>query len=59
MPSPPGNLPNPRIEPGYPAMRADSLPSEPPVKPQFYSNKLFLVFKHFKKRTHSINIIKT
>ena len=30
---PPGNLPNPGIEPGSPALQADSLPSEPPVKP--------------------------
>ena len=27
---PPGNLPNPGIEPGSPAMQADSLPYEPP-----------------------------
>ena len=26
----PGNLPDPGIEPGSPAMQADSLPSEPP-----------------------------
>ena len=30
---PPGDLPNPGIEPGSPALQADSLPSEPPVKP--------------------------
>ena len=29
----PGDLPNPRIEPGSPAMQADSLLSEPPGKP--------------------------
>ena len=28
----PGDLPNPRIEPGSPALRADSSPSEPPGK---------------------------
>ena len=28
----PGNLPNPGIEPGSPALQADSLPSEPPGK---------------------------
>ena len=27
----PGDLPNPEIEPGCPALQADSLPSEPPV----------------------------
>ena len=29
----PGDLPNPRIEPGTPALQADSLLSEPPGKP--------------------------
>ena len=29
-----GNLPNPGIEPGSPILQADSLPSEPPGKPQ-------------------------
>ena len=30
LPSP-GDLPNPGIEPGSPALRADALPSEPPM----------------------------
>ena len=30
----PGNLPNPGIKPKSPALQADSLPSEPPGKPQ-------------------------
>jgi len=30
----PGNLPNPRIEPRYPALQADSLPIELSGKPQ-------------------------
>ena len=29
----PGDLPNPGVEPGSPALQADSLPSEPPGKP--------------------------
>ena len=29
----PGDLPDPRIEPGSPALEADALPSEPPGKP--------------------------
>ena len=29
----PGDLPNPRIELGSPALQADSLPSQPPGKP--------------------------
>ena len=34
LPSPPpGDLPNPGIEPGFPALQADTLPSEPPGKP--------------------------
>ena len=28
-----GDLPNPGIEPGSPALQADALPSEPPGKP--------------------------
>ena len=31
--SSPGDLPNPGIEPGSPALQADVLPSEPPGKP--------------------------
>ena len=30
---PPGNLPDPGIEPKSPALQVDSLPSEPPGKP--------------------------
>ena len=32
--SSPGDLPDPRIEPGSPALQTDSLPSEPPGKPK-------------------------
>ena len=32
--SPLGDLPNPEIELGSPALQADSLPTEPPGKPQ-------------------------
>ena len=28
----PGDLPNPGIEPGFPSLQADALPSEPPGK---------------------------
>ena len=31
----PGDLPNPGIEPSSPTLQADSLPSEPPGKPQW------------------------
>ena len=29
----PGDLPDPRMEPGFPALEADALTSEPPGKP--------------------------
>ena len=32
--SPPGDLPNPEIKPRSPAVQADSLPTEPPEKPE-------------------------
>ena len=36
MPFPsPGDLPNPGIKPGAPALQADALPSEPPGKSVF------------------------
>ena len=33
----PGNLPNPRIKPRTPALRADSLPSKPPGSPTLWA----------------------
>ena len=36
----PGDLPDPGIEPGSPALQADSLPSEPPGKPIKSSEKV-------------------
>ena len=36
LPSP-GDLPDPGIEPGSPALQADALPSKPPGKPQINS----------------------
>ena len=34
LPCPPlGDLPDPGVEPRFPALQADSLPSEPPGKP--------------------------
>ena len=33
----PGDLPNPGIEPGSPALQVISLPSEPPGKPRHYT----------------------
>ena len=37
----PGDLPNPGIEPGSPALQADALPSEPPGKPILFYFILF------------------
>ena len=35
----PGNLPDPGIKPGSPALEADALTSEPPGKPYFNTHK--------------------
>jgi hypothetical protein len=39
---PPGGFPNPEIEPRPPVLKADSLPAEPPGKPQRCPNKVRL-----------------
>ena len=39
---PPGDLPNPRIEPRSPILQADSLPSEPPGKPFLLYTCMFI-----------------
>ena len=43
---PPGDLPDPEIEPRFPALHTDSLPTEPPGKPQvgtcYYSSTQLL-----------------
>ena len=46
----PGDLPNPGIEPGSPALQADALPSEPPWKPLL--PKITVIFTKY-------NLIKT
>ena len=48
-----GYLPNPGIEPRFPALQADVLPSEPPGKP-FRSGKawLFSLFNYFEGLSH-------
>ena len=40
---PPGDLPNPGIEPRSPTLQSDSLPSEPQGKPQLGANTLTIV----------------
>ena len=37
----PGDLPDPGMEPGSSALQADSLPSEPPGKPEIQLKNLF------------------
>ena len=39
MPSPPGHLPNPGIEPRSFTLQADSLPSEPPVQMNLFAGQ--------------------
>ena len=43
---PPGDLPDPGIEPGSPALQVDSLPSEPPRNP-IYHNTIVLIISHY------------
>ena len=40
---PPGDLPNPGIEPWSPALQVDSLPTEPPGKPFWCSRLLYML----------------
>ena len=35
----PGDLPNPGIEPGFPALEANALTSEPPRKPMYTNTR--------------------
>ena len=44
--SSPGDLPDPRIEPGSHALQADSLPSEPPGKPTVVSVQFIQSLSH-------------
>ena len=39
----PGDLPDPGIEPGSPALEADALTSEPPGKPKTYIRNLIII----------------
>ena len=47
---PPGDLPNPGIEPGTPELQADSLPSEPPGDTKsFYTTQIAFELSKKKK----------
>ena len=49
----PGDLPNPGIEPGSPEFQVDSLPSEPPEKPEAEGikliNKMFMILRYIEQ----------
>ena len=44
---PPGDLPDPGIEPRSPALQADSLSSESPGKPSFFLKVMIISFPSF------------
>ena len=48
---PPGDLPNPGMEPGSPALQTDALPSEPPGKPLPWYTRVKFLPKHVSQRT--------
>jgi len=50
---PPGDLPNPGIEPRSPALQADSSPSEPPGKPKKLNIHRELKKKTLTQKTHT------
>ena len=54
----PGDLPNPGIEPGSPALQLNSLLSEPPGKPTFLNYKCCIHFTTINKRRKGIWLIK-
>ena len=58
LPSPPpGDLPDPGIDPGSPSLQADSLPSQPPGKPpQCLSFSYFHILRAIQKRFFVISI---
>ena len=46
----PGDLPDPGVEPGSPALQVDSLPSEPPGKPTAILKCQYICYPNLKKR---------
>ena len=53
---PPGDLPDPGIEPGSPALQADTLPSEPPRKPSNLAEQ-FSILLGASRRMHYSGIL--
>ena len=54
--SPPGDLLNPGTEPRSPTLQADSLPSEPPVKPPLAKGNRDLKQNMFTKGFHTFTL---
>ena len=50
----PGDLPDPGIKPGSPALQADSLPSEPPGKPIIQDRKDYIGCKERKSLNRNL-----
>ena len=48
----PGDLPDPGIKPGSPALQADALPSEPPGKPKPQYKSAIVNIQYFNKLFH-------
>ena len=46
----PGDLPNPGIEPGSPALQTEALPSEPPGKPGVLKTCVLSLANNFKSQ---------
>ena len=51
-----GDLPNPGIKPGSPALQGDSLPTEPPGKPIYNTHIYMKFFKSVNKATQFLKI---
>ena len=51
---PPGNLPNPGMEPRSPTLQVDSLPFEPPRKPSFLSESWCLEYRLRRRSYHRL-----
>ena len=51
---PPGDLPHPGVEPESPKLQADSLPSEPPGKPQYIYTHNKIRLSHKKEWNNAI-----
>ena len=54
----PGDLPNPGIEPGSPALQADALPSEPPGKPLVMKPNILAFLLSLGSRTPGIWLLR-